>query len=534
VTDERSLPTAPTRPTRDGAVSEPLLMAAIGHGVRTPLHSLVGFLELLFLTDLDDEQVRLLEQVIAGTDSLVAVMDRIMLLLRLTSGSRAGHLEPVALDELINRILSGTGLGQRQADLVPVLSPSLNRLVTADAPMLQHLLSTVIDGAVDRRADRAAGTVTVTAAAHDHEGTVLLRVNVTEPENAVDADVPADLVEVALTEALTTCLGATLTCTPGGRGTGRITSVTVPLAALAALAPMPLPVAVPVPVPMQVAASAVDLPTSLRVLLAEDNEVNRMLAQRQLSKLGHALTTVEGGVAAVEAAAAGGFDVVLMDCHMPDLDGLEATRRIRAAEARSGHGRRIPIIAVTADALAENRAACLTAGMDDFLSKPVDLGQLGAAIRRWTAGEDAPAAPAVAPVPGPPSPAATVGEAVDHAVLERLLDQLDGDHGAVAALVETYLARLPAYRLRLRAASRQTDAGYLVPSARTLRSASDAVGAIELSHACAALERPSAQAGQPDSAALITGLLDSCDRTVEALARYRQPVTAATAPGCGV
>jgi DNA-binding response OmpR family regulator len=96
--------------------------------------------------------------------------------------------------------------------------------------------------------------------------------------------------------------------------------------------------------------------------------------------------------------------VVLMDCHMPDIDGLEATRAIRAAEALHGDGRRIPIIAVTADALPENRAACLAAGMDDFLSKPVDLTQLGDALNRWTATDGGSTAPDAQPTTADPGP----------------------------------------------------------------------------------------------------------------------------------
>jgi CheY-like chemotaxis protein len=118
--------------------------------------------------------------------------------------------------------------------------------------------------------------------------------------------------------------------------------------------------------------------------VAEDNEINALLARALLNKLGHHPVVVENGAAAVAAwrkARAGGeaFGLVLMDVHMPGSDGIEATRQIRALEAGGG-GARTPIIALTANAFSEDREACLAAGMDGFLVKPLDRERLIAAI----------------------------------------------------------------------------------------------------------------------------------------------------------
>jgi CheY-like chemotaxis protein len=122
----------------------------------------------------------------------------------------------------------------------------------------------------------------------------------------------------------------------------------------------------------------------LRVLVAEDNQVNQRLVQKLLERGGHAPTLVADGRSCVEAFRAQPFDLVLMDVQMPEMNGLEAAARIRDHEA--GGGRRVPIIALTANATADDRVACLGAGMDDVLTKPISAARLQATLRR-IAGE---------------------------------------------------------------------------------------------------------------------------------------------------
>jgi len=140
--------------------------------------------------------------------------------------------------------------------------------------------------------------------------------------------------------------------------------------------------------------AAEDGPTAcrpLRVLLAEDNEVNRKVACGLLAKQGHSVLAVGNGAEALEALARERFDAVLMDVQMPVMDGLEAARSIRERErAQGGH---VPIVALTAHAMKGDRERCLTAGMDDYVSKPLRAADLAAALVRVARDEDA-AAPA--------------------------------------------------------------------------------------------------------------------------------------------
>ncbi len=124
-----------------------------------------------------------------------------------------------------------------------------------------------------------------------------------------------------------------------------------------------------------------DAGQSCRILLVEDNAVNRTIATRLLQKRGHLVIAVENGALAVEATASDHFDVVLMDVQMPVMDGLTATTRIRDREHTTGV--HLPIIAVTAHALDQDRQRCLAAGMDDYLPKPIRTSDLYAAISRF-------------------------------------------------------------------------------------------------------------------------------------------------------
>ena len=128
----------------------------------------------------------------------------------------------------------------------------------------------------------------------------------------------------------------------------------------------------------------------MALLLAEDNLVNQRVALAVLKKLGLAAEVAANGREAVEAAQARRYDLILMDCQMPELDGYQATRAIREAEAPEA---RATILAMTANAMEGDRERCLAAGMDDYLPKPVTLDALREALRRWLPGGTLPSPP---------------------------------------------------------------------------------------------------------------------------------------------
>ncbi len=117
-----------------------------------------------------------------------------------------------------------------------------------------------------------------------------------------------------------------------------------------------------------------------RILLAEDNPINQKVAIAVLEKSGAEVQLATNGLVALELALHQSYDAILMDCQMPEMDGIEATRQIRA---RKPDGRRVPIIAMTASVMAEDRRACFEAGMDDYIAKPVQSRRLVETLSKW-------------------------------------------------------------------------------------------------------------------------------------------------------
>src|SRR4051794_21833116 len=209
----------------------------------------------------------------------------------------------------------------------------------------------------------------------------------------------------------------------------------------------------------------------LAILLAEDNAVNQKLALRLLEKMGYSADVANDGVEAVAAVDGGRYDVVLMDVQMPEMDGLEATRRI----VERHRGARPRIVALTADAMQEDRERCLAAGMDDYLTKPIRPAELAEALERAA------------------RPPATV---LEPGVLDRLLETTGGEPEFVGVLLETFAEDAPALIAQLGDALSANDADTAVRAAHTLKSNAATFGASALSALCADLAAP-ARTGDP-------------------------------------
>ena len=223
------------------------------------------------------------------------------------------------------------------------------------------------------------------------------------------------------------------------------------------------------------------------VLVVEDNASNQLVAVGILRLLGYRADVASDGREALDALDRSRFDAILMDCQMPEMDGFAATREIRR---REGTDRHTPVIAMTAGASDSDRDLCLSAGMDDFLSKPVKPRDLGAMLARWVAPR-----------------AEESGPVLDREVLEELRS-LTPDGSLLADIVDTYLATVPDHIAELRDAVAAGDARAVQQCAHRLRGESSAVGALELARLCRSLEERSV-IGHLDGAPVLASAIES-------------------------
>jgi len=225
-----------------------------------------------------------------------------------------------------------------------------------------------------------------------------------------------------------------------------------------------------------------------RVLLVEDNPVNQELGVEMLRALGVHVEVAENGEQALAAVARQSYSLVLMDCQMPVLDGLEATRRLRSIEQARGDELRLPVIALTANALLGDREHCIAAGMDDYLSKPFTSAQLRAVLERWLpqremVADGFAAPPPVVRVENPQQPT------LDPAQLEQIRSlNRSATPSVLKRIITLFLDSAPEQLAALRAAIQQEDALKICGIAHSLKSASANLGAVQFSQLCKQLE----------------------------------------------
>jgi CheY-like chemotaxis protein/HPt (histidine-containing phosphotransfer) domain-containing protein/two-component sensor histidine kinase len=235
----------------------------------------------------------------------------------------------------------------------------------------------------------------------------------------------------------------------------------------------------------------------LRLLVAEDDAVNRRVGSLLLRKLGHDVDVVEGGAEAVAAVHRRSYDVVLMDMQMPGMDGLEATRQIRRGRPAGGQPQ---IIAMTASVRVEDREACTQAGMDGYLTKPIHQGELQAALARVRPGA----------VPS-----------LDPRVLEEVLAAIGGEDGVRAELVDAYLEQGEVQLPAMRAGLERDELGAVATAAHALRSGSAQLGARALATLLGRLE-DEARSGDDRVEATFQQVLAEYAQVCAELARSRR------------
>jgi signal transduction histidine kinase/DNA-binding NarL/FixJ family response regulator len=361
-----------------------MFLARMSHELRTPLNAVLGFTDLLMQSATVSGEQR--EQLSLVQDAAAHLRDVVNTLLDLSKAeARTPELKPrpAALRPMaeVCAALVAPEVGRRRIALALDFDPDLPATVMVDPLVMRQILLNLLSNAVkftpngERVVMRLRNTKTA--------GLVRIEVEdsgVGVPPEKRDmlfrefSQITAPVDPTAASTGLGLSISAQLVAAMGGRigcdsapVKGAIFWVELPMPAVEAEEPTHVPQAAPPPVPPPVTSG------SLRLLVADDILVNRTLARIMLERAGHAVELVANGMEAVEAVQRTQFDAVLMDVQMPVMDGLEATRRIRALDGPAG---RVPIVALSASAMNDQVAACLAAGMDGHLAKPINRGEL--------------------------------------------------------------------------------------------------------------------------------------------------------------
>ncbi len=456
-------------------------LSNMSHEIRTPLNGILGMTEVLERTPLTGEQALCLRTISSAGKALHSLLGDILDLAKIEAGKMA--LEAVDFDVhalLLSLVDSYQPLASENGDtLVGELAIPVPLIVRGDPVRLRQILSNLLANAIKFT---TGGRITLHVAPRDavpDDARLWLRCRVVDTGLGMAPEAFARLFQpfvqadasttrrfggsglgLAICKELAEQMGGAIGV-DSRVGQGSTFTVDLPFVA---------PQGPPAASPVKPYDSRDDLRLEGRVLVAEDNAVNQAVIGAMLGKLGLVPTTVADGAAAVERVAKGGFDLVLMDCQMPVMDGYQATAAIRALPPPASN---VPIVALTANVMAEDRQRCLAIGMNDHLSKPVRFELLASCLARWlraAAVEERPESPAGShPELAPPAASLldrkTLIENPDFSpaqcgdLIERVLTQyLDSSPGLLADIergareADWPLARRAAHSLKLASA----------------------------------------------------------------------------------